>query len=112
MAVQLEPGVPRPHWYGPLWDDEPAGLMPSSMLIRREVFDMVGPFDPRFEVGEDTDWILRGRELGVTVGQLSDVLFIYRIHATNSMHHRALHRDATFRLLKASVDRKRAREST
>lgn len=39
-----------------------APIVPSSVLIRREVFDEVGLFDPTIRLGEDTEFFLRVAE--------------------------------------------------
>jgi glycosyltransferase involved in cell wall biosynthesis len=36
-----------------------AGFTPGALLARREVFDLVGPFDEGLQISSDTDWFLR-----------------------------------------------------
>lgn len=35
------------------------GFTPGALLTRREVFELVGPFDERLSIGADTDWFVR-----------------------------------------------------
>jgi GT2 family glycosyltransferase len=107
MEVFVEPGIERPRWLRGVLAETRRSLMPSALLIRREVLDRVGGFDPRFEVGEDGDLMLRMKESGVRMGSVDRVLFRYRIHDANSLHDREHHRKALFRVIHESVKRKR-----
>ena len=49
-------------------------LTPSGLLGRREVFDRVGPFDTRFRIACDTEWLTRARDAGVGPTVTSDVV--------------------------------------
>lgn len=105
-------GVDRPHWLKPeLLEHQQAGVVPSTLLVRRETFDAVGPFDPQRRFAEDVDWFARAKDKGV-VGRTLPGLFVNkRVHAGNvtrdvQQSHRHL-----FRALKASIDRQRSRPS-
>jgi GT2 family glycosyltransferase len=51
-----------------------AWIVGASMIIRRELYEQIGGFDPRFFLySEETDFCLRMRELGFEIGQVSDV---------------------------------------
>lgn len=41
---------------------EHPGFTPGAMLIRREIFQSVGPFDESLRIGADGDWILRAAQ--------------------------------------------------
>jgi hypothetical protein len=58
-------------------------------------------------VGEDGDLMLRMKEAGVQMGSVDRILFRYRIHDTNSLHDREVHRQALFHVIHESVKRKR-----
>jgi GT2 family glycosyltransferase len=80
-------GTPQPAW------------TPSGCLIRREVFDQVGPFDERYALACDTEWFLRARVRGVATGLLDEVLLHKRIHDGNLSHDRATYRRELARVL-------------
>lgn len=59
------------------------GHLAATALTKRNLFDAIGLFDPRWRVGEFIDWYARAKSHGVTIDILSDVLLRRRIHATN-----------------------------
>jgi glycosyltransferase involved in cell wall biosynthesis len=85
------------------------GYVPGAALIRRSAFERVGPFETCFAVGEFVSWCLRARERGLPEVVIPDVVLRRRIHAANTGIRR---RDSTgdyAKILKASLDRRRAR---
>ena len=88
-------------WQRPFWVDEMkheqerleqedhpfvkshAGYVCQTMLMPRATFDRVGPFDERLRVGEDTDWILRAKRIGIVREISTDVLLFRRMHQNN-----------------------------
>jgi glycosyltransferase involved in cell wall biosynthesis len=57
--------------------------LPSSWFVRRSVFEQVGPFNPRYRVAEDIEWIGRASNMGVRFTTVDEVLMLRRIHASN-----------------------------
>lgn len=52
----------------------------SAMLLRRAVFERVGPLDPTLVVGEIVDWLDRARAAGVGFAVAPEVLMRRRLH--------------------------------
>jgi GT2 family glycosyltransferase len=51
-----------------------AWIIGASMVVRRELYEKLGGFDPGFFLySEETDFCLRMRELGFEIGQVSEV---------------------------------------
>ena len=80
LAALTEPGamlvtgqMQRVNPNGSVGSPAPA-LTPSGLLGRREVFDRVGPFDTRFQIACDTEWLMRARDAGVGPDVTSDVV--------------------------------------
>lgn len=71
--------------------EQPA-LTPSGCLLRRDIVDTVGGFDPQYTLACDTDWFVRARTLGATMVVLPEVLLLKRIHDRNISHDRARYR--------------------
>ncbi|HSR28930.1 MAG TPA: glycosyltransferase family A protein [Anaerolineae bacterium] len=87
------------------------GFAPSAMVLRRAVLERLGGFDEDILVGETISWFLRLAELDIPMRMLPQVVTRRRIHGENSsIRHGATKNREMMRLLKASMDRKRARE--
>jgi glycosyltransferase involved in cell wall biosynthesis len=86
------------------------GYITGTFLVRRRVFDVVGPFDAAVRFADSMEWFLRAVERGVVSELLPDVLLRHRMHGRNlSQREGEGSRDEFLRVLKASLDRKRSR---
>ena len=84
------------------------GYLLGAVLVSRAAFDRVGPFTTDMHMGEFIDWMARARELGLRELMLDEVVLWRRLHDTNQgVRHRDSRGDFA-RLLKASLDRRRA----
>ena len=105
----LEPGMARPSWLRPqLLEGPHVCYLPSALLVRREVFLAVGPYDEAHPISSDADWFLRAKDAGVRMAVVPEVLLERRIHRANQSS-RAL--QATQELLlavRSSIHRQRA----
>jgi len=92
----------------PLGDPLP-GHVPGAMLVRRAAFDRVGPFGSGLQVSEGLDWLLRAHEAGLREATVDRLVQWRRVHgANNSLAHRDARQEMT-RVLKLSLERRRAR---
>jgi glycosyltransferase involved in cell wall biosynthesis len=104
--VFLSPGESRPAHDPGFAEGEKVVGHPATMLARREVFDVVGPFDETLRLSEDIDWLARASDAGILAGRIEQTLLYYRIHAHNTSRHTQANHAATLRVLRASVQRK------
>lgn len=89
----LEGSVTPPGFREELLDRSVPGLIMEAFLARREAFDLVGPFDSAFPVGNDTDWFARAREIGLDLAVLPETLVTKRVHGRNAtLNPRGYHR--------------------
>ena len=51
-----------------------AGFTPGALLMRREVFELVGAFDERLSIGADTDWFVRLQQSSHPALQIDEVV--------------------------------------
>jgi glycosyltransferase involved in cell wall biosynthesis len=82
----------------------------GSLLIRRECFGRVGPFDETLDTGEDLDWIARAKELGCAFASISDRVLEHRIHADNMTNDSTRAKRGIAEMIKRKLDRRRRRE--
>jgi glycosyltransferase involved in cell wall biosynthesis len=104
----LEPGTERPDWFRLQQLEEPVpGYLPGTLVVRREVFQALGGFDPRYPISSDADWFSRAKDAGIKMRLLPQVTLYRRIHRANqSMQGQLIHQEL-FQLLHASIARKR-----
>jgi glycosyltransferase involved in cell wall biosynthesis len=85
-----------------------AARVAGTMLVRRHVFDRVGLFDASFQVGETLDWVARADAAGVVTRTIDTVVLRRRVHDANTTARNARIKSDYLRVLKASLDRRRA----
>ncbi len=84
MHVELEPGAEwPPNFNRQHYEQDPPCMLPSALLVRREVLERIGVFDVRYRHANDSDWFFRARDAGVAMGILPRVLLIKRMHTSN-----------------------------
>ncbi|HEX4375850.1 MAG TPA: glycosyltransferase [Steroidobacteraceae bacterium] len=81
----------------------------DALLIRREVFELVGMFDESLRRAVDADWFMRVREAGVQFHQIDEVTVTYRLHESNISRDVASSRRDLLLTLKGAIDRRRSR---
>lgn len=86
------------------------GYLPSAMLIKRESVFRVGLFETEWKIGEWADWYVRASELGLNIRMLTDTVTRRRIHKGNKGILQHTMRKEYAQILKASLDRRRARD--
>ncbi|CCV09903.1 glycosyltransferase family A protein [Mesorhizobium sp. STM 4661] len=86
------------------------GWSRSTMMIRRTVFDAVGPIvDPPGGRGEMIDWIARAREAGLVLDMLNEALTLRRIRPGSLSYGRDATRDRGYLEVARLAMQRRAR---
>ncbi len=85
------------------------GVVPGTMLIRREAFDRVGPFDPQWQVGDFLTWYTRARDVGIRERMLPELVLHRRLHDDNLGIRQRGQTVQYVRALKLALDRRRAK---
>jgi glycosyltransferase involved in cell wall biosynthesis len=105
----LEPGTEKPFW---LMEEhllkDHVGFLPTS-LIRRDIFDKVGLFNPDYKISEDVEWFSRVKDASVPVMVVPEIVLYRRIHDTNLSYQLKASGSTVLRALRASVHRKRTK---
>jgi glycosyltransferase involved in cell wall biosynthesis len=112
MRFALLDGAELPSGVRPdLLDRDHPGHMPGTLLVRREVFDQIGNFDPAFELAMDVDWFARVKDAGLELGMVQSVLLEKRFHEHNLSHrHPDLYNREMAQALGRSVRRQRSEQ--
>ena len=111
QALQLQNG---PEWESGVnrtelfVDGMVPGMVPGTMLIKRDAFLRVGKFQGDWKVGEFIDWYARAVELKLRSLVLPELLLWRRIHDSNQGVRERQSVTDYARVLKAKLDRKRA----
>jgi glycosyltransferase involved in cell wall biosynthesis len=80
----LEPGSPFPTGMRQdLFEGEFLSPLPGTLLIRREAFLTIGPFDETYAIASDVDWIGRAVSAGHPPSPVGLVVLEKRIHESN-----------------------------
>lgn len=64
-------------------DDSLHFVQLGAVLVRRRVFDRIGPFCEQLRFAEDYDFFMRARDAGLRIRFVDGLSLIYRLHATN-----------------------------
>jgi glycosyltransferase involved in cell wall biosynthesis len=85
------------------------GYVTMTMMVRRETFERVGPFDESLWHTDAGDWFLRAAQQGAVIELLPEVLVSHRMHHGNlSRRYGPSSRAEFVRLVKRSLDARRA----
>jgi glycosyltransferase involved in cell wall biosynthesis len=104
----FEEGTERPAWAVKQRGDGGPVPLHGALVVRRTVFDRVGPLNPSFRVAEDTEWIMRATDAHVPMMVLDGALVRRRVHATNTSYQQDMARESLFRAVRDSMHRQRA----
>ena len=85
-----------------------AGKIPTTVMIRRSLFQSVGLLNPQLTIGAFMDWFIRAEETGITALTLMQTLAERRIHTTNTGIQLRDSRSDYVHLVKAALDRRRS----
>ena len=84
------------------------GHLPSTMMVRANAFARVGAFETGLKLAEFAGWFARAKDLGLQAVMLPEVVARRRLHSANKGVVERSSRQEYLRVLKASLDRRRA----
>ena len=107
----LERGTVRPFWLKEehLLRDH-IGFLPTS-LIRKQIFQTVGLFNPDYRISEDVEWFSRVVDASIPRIVMSELVLYRRIHDSNLGYQLKGGNPLWLKALRASVHRKRMKRS-
>lgn len=84
MHVFCEPGETLPSILNEEhYSKAPTACIPSALVVRRSVLEMVGLFNPLLRTAEDADWFARAKDMNIPSKTLDMVLLEKRLHQNN-----------------------------
>ena len=85
----LEEGWHRPFRfaYQPSMLTQTSPVIPSTLVVSREVFDQVGYFDTHIPAYSDWDWILRASRLGAPIARIPAITANYYYSSLSTSSH-------------------------
>jgi len=90
-------------------EDVQVHLMTAS-LIKRDVFNRVGPFNPDLLIAQDMEWVKRAQEMGVVFIELDRLVFLRRQHSGNiGRRNPEENYSLRFQILKDAIDHKKSK---
>jgi glycosyltransferase involved in cell wall biosynthesis len=110
----VERGCAVPPWMKAAWLSEPQDASNVGVLTaRRVIFDRVGLFNSGYGSGEDTEWLLRANEAGVTMARLPEIVVHRRIHGRNlSLRTIQMRKKNLMSITRESIHRRQGRSKT
>jgi glycosyltransferase involved in cell wall biosynthesis len=83
------------------------GYLPGTFLAKKSSFDKVGLFNTSLTLGEFIDWFAKAEEIGLTHDIARDLLYLRRIHETNTGVNERPNRTDYLKVVKSALDRRR-----
>lgn len=84
----------------------PGHVIPA-MLVKKDFFNRVGLFEPKWRVGAEMSWFLRARELPMKMMVLPKLVLLRRIHSSNKGITNKEFLSQRAQVIKAALDRRR-----
>ena len=78
----------------------------ETLMAHRRVFEMVGPFDTRFQTAEDLDWFARAGDMNIPMERIPRVLLTKYVHDANLSLTTPTNNQSILKLLRRSIQRK------
>jgi glycosyltransferase involved in cell wall biosynthesis len=108
MRIRLDPGATPWQWVLDLNGRHVPGPNLGTGLFRSRILRRVDGFDESLHFGEDLDYFLRLREMGMQISLCDIDGLIYRRHATNSTDNQKAVRNSVFDVMSRRIARARS----
>ena len=106
----LEPDTNVPVWFRKELLSEPhPGFVPSTLMVRRSVFEKIGRFETQYSHASDSDWFFRASQAQLPMAVIPELLLRRRIHPANESSKVKVALGELRRVVKRSIDLERAK---
>lgn len=83
--------------------EETIAYIPSSLIVRKSAFEIVGYFDESYRISDDSDWFLRARDAGIKLGIIDKNLLHKRVHSQCLMSQTGVIKKELMKSIRASL---------
>ena len=83
--------------------EETLAYIPSSLIVRKSAFEIVGYFDESYQISDDSDWFLRARDAGIKLGIIDKNLLHKRVHSQCLMSQTGVIKKELMKSIRASL---------
>jgi glycosyltransferase involved in cell wall biosynthesis len=83
--------------------EETIAYIPSSLIVRKSAFEIVGNFDESYQISDDSDWFLRARDAGIKLGIIDKNLLHKRVHSQCLMSQTGVIKKELMKSIRASL---------
>jgi glycosyltransferase involved in cell wall biosynthesis len=100
-------------YHSPYWEnhrlmvEDHVAVVPGAWLVRKRLFEEVGPFDGKFKIADDFDWLMRVLDMGARYGVVEETLLFKRLHEANASSRIDVARAEILTLMRSSIHRRR-----
>jgi glycosyltransferase involved in cell wall biosynthesis len=84
-------------------EEETIAYIPSSLIVRKSAFEIVGNFDESYRISDDSDWFLRARDAGIKLGIIDKNLLHKRVHSQCLMSQTSVIKKELMKSIRASL---------
>jgi glycosyltransferase involved in cell wall biosynthesis len=83
----------------------------GAIVVRKQIFEQIGTFDPGYLVAEDTDWLFRALDAGIPMAVVPHATVRRRIHTMNASYQQGLARRQLLQAVRTAIRRRREHPS-
>lgn len=112
QRLLIEDGVDPSSWIGPALAVDHPSAIPSSWMVRAEIFAWLGGFDSQYIAASDSDWLFRAKDAGIPFAILPETFVLWRIHRNNQSWALNMIQKEVLSAVRGSILRQRQRRAT
>jgi glycosyltransferase involved in cell wall biosynthesis len=90
-----------------LLDRDIVGLIPGTLIVRKDLFNFIGKFNTDLVIASDVDWFARVKDKNISMAMIPEVLLHKRVHGNNLSSNAKLNNQELLQVLKQSINRQR-----
>jgi glycosyltransferase involved in cell wall biosynthesis len=90
-----------------LLDKDMVGLIPGTLIVRKDIFNFIGKFNTDLVIASDVDWFARVKDENIPMAMIPEVLLHKRVHGNNLSSNAEVNNKELLQILRQSINRQR-----